>query len=94
MGTVVFPDAEVKVYLVAELEERARRRLREGGTTAPDQERLAVEADAILERDKRDSGRELSPLRRPDQAIEIDTTGLTFDEQVAAIVGLVRQLTL
>ncbi|HET9948858.1 MAG TPA: (d)CMP kinase [Longimicrobiales bacterium] len=90
MGTVVFPDAEVKVYLSADLEERARRRLRDEGIERPSREEIARQAEAIAERDCRDSEREASPLRRPPDAREIDTTSMTFEEQVAAIVALVE----
>lgn len=93
MGTVVFPDAQVKIYLVAGLEERARRRLLEREAVAPDAEAIAREVSVIAERDRRDSSRELSPLKRPDDALVIDTTGMDFDAQVEAVVGLVRQLT-
>ena len=92
MGTVVFPDAEVKVFLVADLGERARRRLLQSGTEPADAT-LAAEAEAIARRDEQDSEREASPLRRPEGAVEIDTTGLAFDEQVDAIVRLVEWLT-
>jgi cytidylate kinase len=92
MGTVVFPDAEVKVFLVADLEERARRRLRESGTSDPTPERLAVEVDAIHARDRKDAGRDLSPLRPAAGSVEIDTTALTFEEQVTRIVELARGL--
>jgi cytidylate kinase len=91
MGTVVFPDAEVKVFLVADLRERARRRLREGDGGDAGEGRLEEQVDAIAARDDVDSGREVSPLRRPDGAVEIDTTGLTFEEQVARVVALVRE---
>lgn len=93
MGTVVFPDAEVKVYLVAGLDERARRRLLDRNEEAGDPEAVAREARAIAERDRRDSSREHSPLRRPDDAQLIDTTGMDFDAQVEAVVRLVRELT-
>jgi cytidylate kinase len=93
MGSVVFPDAEVKVYLVAELAERARRRLLETGGAASE-ERVAQQADAISARDRKDSGRDISPLHMPDGAVEIDTTSLTFEQQVERIVDLVRRLTL
>jgi cytidylate kinase len=93
MGTVVFPDAEVKVYLVAGLEERARRRILQRGGAQPDQEAVAHEAGVIAERDRRDSSRALSPLRRPEDAQLIDTTGMDFDDQVDAVVSLVRRLT-
>jgi cytidylate kinase len=90
MGTVVFPDAEVKVYLVADLDARARRRLREGGVTQPTEEDVRAQSREIAERDRRDSERELSPLRMPEDAHLIDTTRLTFEEQVEAIVTLVE----
>ena len=93
MGTVVFPDADVKVYLVAGLEERARRRLLERAPEPLCEEALADEAALIAERDKRDSGRELSPLKRPLDARVIDTTGMDFDDQVNAVVALVTRLT-
>ena len=93
MGSVVFPDAEVKVFLVADLEERARRRLLQGGKGTEDGERVAAEAAAISSRDEQDAGREISPLRKPEGAVEIDTTGLAFEEQVDAIVSLVERLT-
>ena len=92
MGTVVFPDAEAKVFLTAELGERARRRLRDHGVEAPSDEQLRQEAERIEERDRRDSGREISPLRRPTGALMLDTTWLDFDEQVRAIVEYVRQV--
>jgi CMP/dCMP kinase len=94
MGTVVFPDAEVKVYLVADLEERARRRLRERSPSTADPTLVSAEAEAISRRDRQDAGRRISPLRRPEGATEIDTTGLSFDQQVDRVVGLVRRLTL
>jgi cytidylate kinase len=90
MGTVVFPDAEVKVFLVADLRERARRRLREQGTADPSAAELDAEAARIAARDERDAGRALSPLRRPDDAVDLDTTRMGFGEQVRAVVDLVR----
>jgi cytidylate kinase len=92
MGTVVFPQAELKIYLVADLEERARRRLLETGTADPSPEHLAVEVDAIHARDKKDAGRDLSPLRAAPGAVEIDTTVMTFEEQVSRIVALAEAL--
>lgn len=91
MGTVVFPDADVKIYLVADLEERARRRLAERGITAPDAAEVRAEADAMAHRDHRDSTRAASPLRQPPAALVVDTTKLTFDEQVEVIVHRVRE---
>jgi len=93
MGTVVFPQADVKVYLVAGLEERARRRLLERSQDPDEPDALAREAHLIAERDCRDSGRELSPLKRPADAQVIDTTGMDFHDQVEAVVRLVYRLT-
>jgi cytidylate kinase len=94
MGSVVFPDADVKVFLVADLHERARRRILQDGSGNASPETLAAEAEAISLRDARDAGRDISPLRVPEGAVEIDTTGLSFEDQVEAIVDLVGQLTL
>ena len=94
MGTVVFPDADLKVYLVADLEERARRRLREEGDHEPGADALAEQVRAIRDRDRIDSARDISPLRKPPDAVEIDTTELSFEEQVEAIVERAGRLTL
>jgi len=93
MGMVVFPDAEVKVYLVADLAERARRRLRDMGVMDPTDDDVVAQSGAIADRDRHDSEREISPLRQPVDAHLIDTTTLGFAEQVEAIVSLVEQLT-
>ena len=94
MGTVVFPEAELKVYLIADLKERARRRLLENGREVFDDTDLAEEASALEERDDLDSGRAISPLKSPPGAVEIDTTNLSFEEQVSVIVELANELTL
>ncbi len=92
MGTVVFPDADVKVFLTADLEERARRRLRQDTGEEPDSDTVSEEAARIQKRDRLDSERQLSPLRRPDDATVLDTTRLTEREQVDRIVALVEAL--
>jgi cytidylate kinase len=89
MGTVVFPDAEVKVFLVADLAERARRRLRDHGVADPSPAEVEREAERIAARDRSDSDRELSPLRRPEGALVLDTTRLTFEQQVDVILARV-----
>lgn len=85
IGTVVFPDAEVKIYLDATLLERARRRYEElranGEQVSYDAVRLA-----LRERDQRDSTREHSPLRAAPDAVVVDTTAMTVDEIVEAIL--------
>lgn len=93
MGTEVFPDADVKIFLVADLDERARRRLRETGTPDPDPGALEAQKAQLAARDRQDSERAHSPLREPADARRMDTTGLAFDEQVQAVVDLVRRLT-
>ncbi len=83
IGTVVAPDAAVKVFLVADPAERARRRAAE----------LGVPVDSVLRdqalRDAQDSSREHSPLQPAAGSVELDTTGLTVDEVVARIADLV-----
>lgn len=90
IGTVVFPGADVKVFLVADPRERARRRLAERGITGPDMATVDAEAARLLERDRQDSERAVAPLRRAPDALEIDTTALTFEEQVEKIAALVE----
>jgi cytidylate kinase len=85
IGTVVAPDAPVKVFLTASPEERARRRAVELGTDLE-----TVLRDQAL-RDAQDERREHSPLMVAPGAIELDTTGLSLDEVVERIVGLVRE---
>jgi cytidylate kinase len=87
IGTVVFPDADYKFYLVADLAVRARRRMRE----APDGPGLdAVRAD-LQRRDEHDASRRHSPLKQAPDAIVIDTTDMTFDEQVDKILSCIRE---
>src|SRR5215211_2282645 len=82
IGTVVAPDAEVKVFLTASAEERAQRRADQLGA-----DYQTVLQDQVL-RDQRDTQRADSPLRPADDAVEVDTTGLGIDEVVAKIVDL------
>jgi len=93
MGTVVFPDADLKVFLVAGLEARARRRLLQDFGEAKGSAEVIAEARRIEERDRKDSDRELSPLRRPQDAFEVDTTALSFEDQVSLILKRVKDLT-
>jgi cytidylate kinase len=90
IGTVVFPDAELKVFLVADPAERARRRLREQGSQAPSADEVGAETHRLLGRDRVDSTRAVAPLARAADAVEVDTTGLEFSAQVAEIVRLAR----
>jgi len=86
IGTAVFPDADVKIYLVADSWERARRRLTQRLSRAPSDGEIAEETERLVQRDARDAAQS-APA--PD-AVLIDTTYLTQDEQVARIVALVR----
>lgn len=90
IGTVVFPDAEVKVFLVADAGERAKRRLLEGGRSL-DACSIREEAAALVARDVQDAGRAVAPLRAAPDAVPLDTTRLPFAEQVRRVVALVRE---
>lgn len=87
IGTVVLPDAEVKIYLTASAAERAKRRLKEFESRGEN-----VEFDTVLkeivERDRRDSTREIAPLRKADDAQEVVTDGMTVQEVVEKILDL------
>lgn len=90
IGTVVLPEATVKIFLTATAEERARRRmlqLQEKGDTTPFEEVLAE----VNARDLQDTTRELTPLRQAEDAVLLDATNLTFDETVAAVMALVEE---
>ena len=90
IGTNVAPDAEVKVFLTASAEERARRRVRQQGLPESPEVLERVRA-AIVERDSMDSSRQESPLVQDPEAELIDSTHMTVDEVVAAVVALVEQ---
>ncbi len=91
IGTVVFPDADVKIFMVADVEERARRRAKElekQGTQIPFEQLV----NEIIERDQKDSQRDISPLRKADDAHILDTSNLTIEEQVDFIVTIAKEL--
>jgi cytidylate kinase len=89
IGTVVFPDAEVKIFLDAAPEVRGNRRYRQGG---PPQGQITEEAviRELKERDERDRNRLESPLRPAADAVILDSTGMTLDEVLAAAESIVR----
>jgi len=91
IGTVVFPHADLKFFMVADVHKRAVRRHKELHQQGVD---VSIEAlvKEIHERDQKDSGRELSPLRKSDDAIEIDTSNLSIEEQVNVIVQKVEEI--
>ncbi|MNW39989.1 Cytidylate kinase [compost metagenome] len=90
IGTTVLPDAEVKVFMTATVEERALRRYKE----MKEQGEISLEQlmRDIAERDRQDEQREISPLRKADDATLLDTTDMTIDEVVEAIVSLCRTI--
>jgi cytidylate kinase len=91
MGTEVFPHAELKVFMEAEPTERARRRVLQRGEEVHS-ESVRTERSRLLERDRADSQREVSPLKMADDAIVVDTTELTFEQQVELIVEAAKRL--
>lgn len=91
IGTVVFPDAPLKVFLTAAAEIRARRRLAQEGRAAGPAE-LRRETGRLEARDAADAGRDVAPLRAPRDAVHLDSTGLTFAEQVDRVVALARKV--
>ncbi|OLD66777.1 MAG: cytidylate kinase [Ignavibacteria bacterium 13_1_40CM_2_61_4] len=91
IGTVVLPHADLKIYLVADVKERARRRARElqgGGIEVP----VDTLKDELEERDLRDASRVNSPLRKAPDAIELDTSRLTVEQQVEYVVQKAREI--
>lgn len=91
IGTVVFPNADLKVFLVAQSETRARRRLAEQGKQNPSKIEVQNEVDRLGGRDRMDSQRLVAPLKQAEDAIVVDTTELSFDEQVNEIVRLAQE---
>ena len=83
-GSVVFPDADVKIYLDAAVDERVRRRSKD--IAGADRDRVRREIDA---RDESDRNRDVSPLVKPEGATVVDTTGLTIEQVVEKICEIV-----
>ncbi len=94
IGTVVFPDAELKIFLIADAAERARRRYAEllqkstESRTLPTVEELKQE---LIQRDNDDAARTHAPLRKHREAVEVDTSALTIDEQVELVYNLAME---
>jgi cytidylate kinase len=88
IGTVVLPDAELKVYLSAAPEERARRRATQTGREGE----LDRIRSAIARRDRQDSEREISPLKPADDAVVLDTTSLSLEEVISRVLDLATEL--
>lgn len=91
IGSVVFPDAELKVFMTADLETRAIRRQQELLEKGDLVELEQIKSN-LAERDRIDSSRAESPLKKVPDAVEIDTSNLTFEGQVAMIVQLAKEV--
>ncbi|HEC2213379.1 TPA: (d)CMP kinase [Staphylococcus delphini] len=89
IGTTVLPDAEVKVYMIASVEERAERRYKDNLERGIESSIEQLKKD-IAERDAYDMNREISPLRKAEDAIQIDTTGLSIEQVTDKILSLVN----
>lgn len=90
IGTTVLPNAELKIYMVASVEERAMRRLKDNELRDIESTYDQLVKD-IAERDAYDMNRDISPLRKADDAIEIDTTGLSIEEVTEQIISLANK---
>jgi cytidylate kinase len=90
MGTVVFPGADIKIYLDASLSTRAKRRKKESNERGSHLSLQQVESD-LQRRDHLDSEREVSPLKKATDAIHVDTTNLSIEDEIEKIVGIVRK---
>ena len=90
IGTVVFPDAEFKIFMVADVNMRAERRFKDLHEMGESRSFQDVLAD-LRRRDEKDSTRAYSPLQKADEAIEIDTSMLSIDQQVRKIINLVKK---
>ncbi len=90
IGTVVFPEADVKFFLTAVPEERAERRFREDQSSSSASSTLAQTLAEMIERDRRDSTRADSPLRAADDAILVDSTGKDIEQVFQEMLGKIR----
>ena len=90
IGTVVFPEADVKFFLTAVPEERAERRFREDQAGSSASSTLAQTLAEMIERDRRDSTRVDSPLRAADDAILVDSTGKSIEQVFQEMLGKIR----
>ena len=90
IGTFVLPDANCKIFLVASAEERAKRRVEENRLKGQESDFDTVLKD-IKQRDYNDSHRKVAPLKKADDAVELDTTTMTIPEVVGAVISLVKE---
>lgn len=90
LGTVVFPDADLKIYLVADLPVRAHRRALERKLKGEPSDEGA-ERDLLAQRDHYDSTRAVAPLRKASDAVEVDTSAVTIEQQVTRVIDLFQE---
>ncbi len=90
LGTAVFPDAELKFYMIADLDTRAERRYNEIKESNPEVTLEEIKQN-IAQRDEKDSSRDSDPLKKADDAIEVNTSDMTFEDQVAFISKVIRK---
>ncbi|WP_103665588.1 (d)CMP kinase [Gracilimonas amylolytica] len=90
LGTAVFPDAELKFYMIADLDTRAERRYNEIKGSDPEVTLEEIRKN-IAQRDEKDSNRDSDPLKKADDAIEVNTSDMTFEDQVAFISKVIRK---
>ena len=90
IGTTVLPDADVKIFMIASVHERALRRYRELKEKGLDVKLETIEND-LAERDHKDTHRKISPLKKANDAIEIDTTKMSIEEVVDEIIAIVNK---
>ncbi len=90
IGTTVFPKADLKIFLTASVEERAARRYRDFAKMGI---RKSIEeiTEELIKRDRKDASRPVSPFSKADDAIELDTTGMSLEEQVEMVIELVKK---
>ncbi len=91
IGTAVFPNADLKIFLIASIDARAERRTKEMLEKGMDANVEDIKQQ-IIDRDNYDSSREYSPLKKADDAIEIDTSNMTIDDQVDSIYNLAQEI--
>lgn len=90
IGTVVFPDADLKIFLTASLDERSRRRLQQLGGEASDDVFESIKA-GIAARDAQDGARGVAPLKKADDAVVVDTSRMGIEETIETIIVLLRE---
>lgn len=90
IGTVVFPDADLKIFLTASIEERARRRLRQlNDASAPSPSDLAAITESIRLRDQQDAARGVAPLKQAEDALLLDTSGLDIQATIEKMIDMI-----